>query len=372
MRKLIIVISIIVILGLSFLLMNYFNSLKELPTSTEAEKAAIYVKATPVVYEEISPVIVESGRLGSYNTIEVISEVQGEILNSETPLNKGQNFKKGDLLIRIFNEEAVYNLKASKSRFLNLVANLLPDFKIDYPENYQRWLDFFNSIKIDKPLPELPEISSAQQKIFLASRNILNDYFLIKASEIRLSKYEIHAPFNGAYTEVMLELGSIANIGSRIARIIRTDELELEIPIQVDEISWIKIGDKAIISSEQSDEKLKGKVVRIADYVNRSTQSISVFISVRSTKRTKLYEGLYLTAEFTGKPLDFVMEMPRNAIFNTNEVFTVVHGKLKVNEIDIIKINEKTLLFSGLDEGEELVIIPIVNVEEGDVVEIIR
>ncbi len=372
MRKLIVVVSIIIILGLSFLLMNYFNSLKELPASTKVEEAVIYVKATPVIYEEISPVIVESGRLGSYNTIEVISEVQGEILSTETTLIKGQSFHKGDLLIRIFNKEAVYNLKASKSRFLNLVANLLPDFKIDYPENFQTWLSFFNSIKIDNPLPDLPEILSPQQKIFLASRNILNDYYLIKASEIHLSKYEIYAPFDGAYTEVMLESGSIANIGSRIARIIRTDELELEIPILVDEISWIKIGDKVKIKTGQSDEKLQGKVVRIADYVNKSTQSISVFISMRSSKKTKLYEGLYLTAEFTGKPLNNVMEMPRNAIFNTNEVFTVVDGKLKLKEIDIIKINEKTLLFSGLDEGEELVIVPIVNVEEGDVVEIIR
>ena len=113
MRKLIIVVSIIIILGISFLLMNYFNSLKELPATKEAEKAAIYVKATPVIYEEISPVIIESGRLGSYNTVEVISEVQGEILNSETSLIKGQSFYKGDLLIRIFNKEAVYSLKAS-------------------------------------------------------------------------------------------------------------------------------------------------------------------------------------------------------------------------------------------------------------------
>lgn len=372
MRKPIIIVSIILILGLSFLLMYYFNSLKELPVSSEAEKAEIYVKAIPVVYMEISPVITESGRLGSFNTVEVISEVQGEILDSEIPLTKGQSFKEGDLIVRIYNQEAVYSLKASKSRFLNLVANLLPDFKIDYPENYQRWLSFFNSIKIDKPLPELPEITSTQEKIFLSSRNILNDYFLIKASEIHLSKYDIYAPFDGSYIEVMLESGSIANIGARIARIIQTDELELEIPIPVDEISWIKIGDKVEIETEQSDEILQGKVVRIADYVNRSTQSISVFISVRSSKKTKLYEGLYLIAKFTGKPLNYVMEMPRNAIFNTNEVFTVVNDKLKVNEIDIIKINEKTILFSGLKEGEELVVEPLVNVEEGDIVEIIR
>ena len=66
------------------------------------------------------------------------------------------------------------------------------------------------------------------------------------------------------------------------------------------------------------------------------------------------------------------MEMPRNAVFNNNEVFAVVEGKLVKRTIHIHKINETTLLFSGLDEGMELVVEPLVNVLENTPVEITR
>ncbi|MCD4747659.1 MAG: HlyD family secretion protein [Bacteroidales bacterium] len=371
-RKIIILISIIVIIVGAISLMMYFMSFKELPAEKNPENRKIFIKASPVVYNDIIPVIKEGGRLGSNHNVDVISEVQGEILKGNIPLKKGQSFKQGDLLIRIFDEETKYNLKAGKSRFLNTIANALPDFNIDFPDNYKNWMNFFNSIEIDKPLPELPKIISSQEKTFLSSRNILNDYFIIKSSEVRLEKYSIYAPFNGAYTDVFLEVGSIANPGIRIAKIIRTDKLELEIPIKVDEINLIRIGDKVKITTENSNNVLEGTIVRIADFVNPQTQSISVFINVNQQDDMELYEGLYLLAEFDGKHIKNVMEMPRNAVFNFNEVFIVENGKLVKRNINIHKINEKTLIFSGLDEGVKLVVVPLVNVQEGDEVKIIK
>ena len=78
---------------------------------------------------------------------------------------------------------------------MNGIACILPDIKIDFPESFQKYQDFFNSLKIDQPLPELPELDSDKEKVFLASRNILNDYFNIKSAEVRLSKYRLICTF---------------------------------------------------------------------------------------------------------------------------------------------------------------------------------
>ena len=67
-----------------------------------------------------------------------------------------------------------------------------------------------------------------------------------------------------------------------------------------------------------------------------------------------------------------VMEMPRNAVFNNNTVFAVEEGRLVKQTIDIQKINETTLLFSGLAAGTELVREPLVNALENAPVEIMR
>jgi len=133
-RKIIVVVSIIAIFFISIMAMKYFSSMKESPETRTPENIARKVKALPVAYQPVSYVISSTGRLGSQSYVDIISEVQGEILKGNVPMKKGQRFKKGDLLIRIYDEVTDYNLKASKSRFQNSIANILPDFKIDFPD----------------------------------------------------------------------------------------------------------------------------------------------------------------------------------------------------------------------------------------------
>ncbi|NQT77044.1 MAG: efflux RND transporter periplasmic adaptor subunit [Bacteroidetes bacterium] len=369
-RKFIVVISIIAILVISFLAMSYFTALKKTPETETPEEIARKVQALPVDYDRVSYTISSTGRLGSQSYVDIISEVQGEILPGNVPLKKGQRFRKGELLIRIYDEITDYNLKAAKSRFQNSIANILPDFKIDFPEDYQKIKDFFDLLKINEPLPELPVINSDQQRIFLASRNILNDYFSIKSSEIQLSKHRIFAPFNGTFTIVNLEVGSIASPGSRLARIINTSMLELEIPVAVSDVKWITKGDKVKVTSGDEAEEWTGTVVRKADYVDSQSQSVSVFISVQNNADHPLYEGQYLKAWFRGELTGQAMEIPRRAVFNSNEVFIVIDSTLKKAEINILKINQKSMIFNGLDEGVYVVVEPLVNASEGTMVEI--
>lgn len=371
-RQVIIVGSIILIVVASVFIMFGLQTLKKDPPSKKSEKIVLSVKAKSVKYIDIIPEINESGRLGSQHYVDLISEVQGEILKTDITLKKGQNFKKGDLLIKVFKEETKLNLQAAKSRFLNALANILPDMKIDFPGSYNQWMNFFNSINIKKSLPSLPEINSSKEKIFLASRNILNDYYTIKSSEIRLSKYSIYAPFDGSYSNVLLEVGSIANPGSRIAKIIRTDKLELEIPVKAEEVKWLNINDKVNVFTEDKKRKLQGKIIRISDFINQETQAVSVFISIMPDNKIKLMEGQYLIAEFRGESISNVMEIPRRALVNFDEVYVVENGKLLKKEIEIHKINDQTVIFSGLEENAEVVIEALINIQEGDEVKVIR
>jgi len=141
-RKIIVTISIVGILALAFMTMSYFADQKETPETQIPDEVSRKVKALPVSYEQVSYTISSTGRLGSQSYVDIISEVQGEILPGNVPLKKGQRFRKGDLLIKIYDEITDYNLKAAKSRFQNSIANILPDFKIDFPEDYQKIKDF--------------------------------------------------------------------------------------------------------------------------------------------------------------------------------------------------------------------------------------
>jgi multidrug efflux pump subunit AcrA (membrane-fusion protein) len=365
LRQWIIALVAIAILIIAFLVSGMFSSMKQDPASVEEETIARKVKVDTVRYEEVPVTFLAAGRLGSHQYVNLIPQVQGELLPTRVPLKKGQSFKKGDLLIRIFDEEAAFNLKASRARFLNLIANALPDFKIDFPDRFDALMTFFESIDIDKKLPELPEIKSQKIKTFLSSRNILNEYYSIKSAEVRFSWHKIYAPFNGTYTEVNQEVGSLANPGFAVARIISTELLELEVPVEVGDIKWVDEGDQVMVYSEDYSNKWLGNVIRKADFVDPTTQAVSVFITVLPTRAQPLFEGQYLRAEFSGGKIPASMSIPRSAVFNANQVFSISGGKLAKSEITIMKVSQEEIIFNGIEENTVIVTEPLANAREG-------
>ena len=364
--------ALIILSVLTYLLYGALSSMENKSKEKQKEAIKLYVKAQKVAYTTNTAIIIESGRLSSQNIVDLSSEVQGQILPGNVVLKEGTRFKKGNLLVRIFDKEALNNLKASKSRFMNGVATILPDIKIDFPESYRKYLDFFNSLRIDQPLPELPPLDSDKEKVFLASRNILNDYFSIKSAEVRLSKYRLYAPFDGTFTAVYLEPGSVANPGSRIASMIRTDKLEMEVPVRSNDAYWIKIGDEVSVSTKDRSVTWTGKVVRKSAFMDPASQTIMVYVALAHKNHKPLYQGQYLLAEFASKTIENSMEIPRNALFDKNKVFTVAEGKLKEQEINVLRKGETTVIFSGLPEGSEVVVEPLVNAKDGFNAEILK
>jgi len=371
-KSLISIVTIIILFVLSYFLYGMLSNMEESPEEKKREDLKLFVHTEKVTYTTNTAKIIETGRLSSQHKVDLSAEVQGQILPGNVILKEGTNFKKGDLLIRIFDDEAKNNLKASKSRFMNGIAAILPDIRIDFPESYQKYQDFFNSIKIDKPLPELPKLDSDKEKVFLASRNILNDYFNIKSSEVRFAKYRLYAPFNGTFTAVYLETGSVANPGSRIASMIRTDKLELEISVRIEDVYWINVGDKVNVSTKDRHNTWAGLVVRKSNFMDPSSQAVTVYVALKPEKNKPLFPGQYLNAEFASKTLENSMEIPRNAVFNKNKVFTIVDGLLSENTVNILKSNETTVLISGLSVGADVVVEPLVNAKEGFKAEILN
>lgn len=371
-RRIVIVTAFIFIVGLAFGIMKFLVAQKEEPSSRSPVVAKRYVETEKVNYKTIVSPVKATGRVNSVSELDIIAEASGKILVFDIPLKKGAKFSKGDILFTIYPDEAALALKSRKSQYLNQLANLLPDITIDYPDREPIFRDFFNSIDINKPLPAFPEINNEKLKIFLASRNILSDYYGILREELQLSRHTIKAPFDGTFTDVYLEAGAYTNTGGRVAHAIRTDVLEIEAPLERFDAEWVKVGDNVTVQSDLKADDWKGKVIRKSEFVDFKTQSQNIFIQVENNNKKPLLVGEYLDVTFPGHPIKDAMEVPRNIVFNTNEVFVVDGQRLSKRIIDIIKLNEKTLIFNGLKEGEILVMQPLINVQEGTLVEILK
>ncbi len=359
-----IIVALIVLLGGSAALSELFVSMKPEQKQKPEVEMKRFVKAKKVVYTDIVSPLSKEGRAVTGSEVTLVAEAAGKIEPGEVLLRKGEAFRKGQLLAVIYKDEAELALQAKKSQFLTTMTTLLPDLKIDYPDYYPDYEKFFYTIDLEKDIPPLPEIESDKLKIFLASRDVISAYYSIKQDEKKLMRHSLYAPFNGTFTQVNFEVGGYVNTGGQIGKMIRTDHVEIEVPVPNKESKWIKIGDEVLVYEEDYQNQKQGIVVRKANFIDPTTQSRSVFVKVNSTPKDPLLTGEYRVVDFPGHKIKNSMEIPRNAVFNTNTVYSIEDGKLKKQDINVVKLTETTLIFDGLDEGIKIVVEPLINVKE--------
>ena len=213
----------VVLIGLAIGFATYSINTKPVPKKDDKKASALFVKTEKVSLTKTASDMKYRGRVTAFDNVSLGAEMQGRIMQGDVRFKAGEKFKKNDLLVKIYNENARAALKADISSFLQTLSKILPDIKVDYGEEYDKWFTFFNAIDVEKPLPDLPPINSNKEKVFLAANNVLSGYYTLLQQEINLSRYAIYAPFNGSFKSVSKEIGAVANAGSELATIIRSD-----------------------------------------------------------------------------------------------------------------------------------------------------
>lgn len=328
--------------------------------ATDTQVKLKFVNTETVKLQTYASEIEALGRVNSTQAISVMAEVQGILLSGNLPLKKGTSFTKGQVLFGVNSNDASLLIAARKSNFLTLLANILPDIKVDYPNHYEVWNMFFDNIDMERPLPPIPPLVSAKLKTLLATRNVLSEYYSIRADQVRLSKYTITAPFSGTIVDAFTDVGAIVNPGSPVINIINNSALEVECQVKMDEAKLVKIGAKTILTDDQDNSWL-GKVRRKGQYLNPNTQSVPVFVELVSTEN-EVFNGMYLLSSIDGDSIPNVFEIPRSALLgNSAEVYVVRDSILIRQNVDVVLLRGERALIGGLDSGEAIVIEPLVN-----------
>lgn len=323
------------------------------------------VNAIKIINSDIHSEIKSSGRVVSLNNITITSEVGGKI-NGNFSIKKGTNFKKGDVLFKIKNTEIKLLVDAKKSNFMNLISNNLADIKLDYPQDYIKWDNFFNSISFNTPISKLPETTTSKEKNFIISRGIMAEYLSLKSDEEKLKKYTIKANFDGVISKSYTDLGANINMGSPIIDVIRKGEMEIELTVNTSEINFIEIGNT--VHFTDNNNNFDGTITRKGSFVNQNTQSISVFAEINSRNQL-LYNGMYLESIIKTKKNKDVCKISRRSIFSDNKIFTInSNNELEIKSINIISNKGNNVIVDNISNNTIVVSEPLINIKEGTIV----
>lgn len=302
------------------------------------------------------------GKILSNQEIDITMEVQG-ILDQELPaLKVGKSFSEGSILLKVERTEALYNLLARRSSFINLIATLLPEISIDLPDEKSKWEDYLNALNPAKELAPLPETKSRKEKLLLVSRNIPSEYYNIKALETQVEKYYYEAPFTGTVTASFVSPGAMVTPGMRIATIAKTNDHEVEAPVSIEHISQFERVDTVYFTDYKSDTIGQGSFIRKSKMINQQTQSVPCFFSIEPVKGKELIQGSFVNLSVTLPLYDSSIALPENAIINGK--VQILQDSLVV-EKPVTILGEKTdsVFVKGINDGEEVILEPITLIE---------
>jgi len=241
--------------------------------------------------------------------------------------------------------------------------------KFDYPDAYASIKGFLDNLKLNRPLPPLPDPSSDREKYFLAGRNIYQAYYDIAGLETRLSKFSIVAPFNGVVTLSTVKPGTLVRAGQKLGEFIDASVFELAADIDVNDCSLIKIGDRVELASttvepasdaeesvtDSSGETLIGHVVRVGSAIDSNTQSLKIYVEVKNPGgqplSQRLKEGMYLKGYVLGNQFLGAAEISRKLLPEKNKVLVIRDNRVHLVAVDVLRYNRNSVIVKGLTNG---------------------
>lgn len=341
LRKIILsVIGVALIVGALFFA-NYLIKNKNKPKPV-VPKVVKTVLVDTVKNESIPIVVSANGNLVAKQRVELYSEVQGIFKTGSKLFKPGQKFNKGEALIRMDASEYYATVQSAKSSLYNSIAAIMPDLRLDFPDAFQKWQTYLNNFDLNKTTPKLPVISNEKENYFVTGRGIVSAYYNVKTLEQRLTKYRILAPFSGILTEALVTEGTLVRNGQKLGEFINPSVYEMEVAISKSYADVLKEGESVRLTSLDNTKTYEGKVSRVNGSIDATTQTITAYIEV---KHPNLKEGIYLEANINAEKVDNAIQIDRNLLLDSEEIYVVNDSLLDVIAVKPVHFsNEKVIL----------------------------
>ncbi|MFC6491080.1 efflux RND transporter periplasmic adaptor subunit, partial [Nitratireductor sp. GCM10026969] len=226
-------------------------------TETPAPQPTL-VAVRPSTAEEVPQYIYAQGVAEPYRTTEVISTVGGTLAAVEA--QQGDTVEAGTVLARVRLDARQSRLVSTEARVESLEADLEALLELEAQ-------GFATPARVRELRSQLEEGRAALERV---------------REEIRDTTIE--APISGIVSDVFVNSGESAPVGTSIARIVDNAPLRVALHISQRDIGSVDVGRAAVVSFA-TDDLAKGRVCFVAPAADPQTRTFRVEIRVPNTER---------------------------------------------------------------------------------------
>jgi len=394
---------VIILLMLSFVAYNITQTKPTASTGKVSQGSRLLVE-TQVVHEDAFSIAVESfGVVQAKTNSDLYSLISGQIKTVSNGFENGSFFKEGDVLLEIDSADYEVEVQVASGSLVNAELALSEE-EARYEQAQRDW-----SKTQDKKLASdfalrVPQLRAARANLDTAKAKLV-------LAKLNLERTKVKAPYDGRILDTFVNKGVVVGPSVKLAQIYSTDSIEIRLPIATKDIQFIDLPEQNKAEQNQSllndlpevlisnnliepPQIWKGKVVRTEATIDSASQQLYVVARVddpflehsRSvlhtsksleplTKLRPLKIGQYVRATIIGKELTGVISIPNSTLYQGNYVYVVEdidEGKtaLMRKRVDSLWRNKQsTVIASGLENGQRLVMTLLGQVTSGTVID---
>ena len=367
---------IVIALGLTFILVKSRN----IPKPLETPYLGPLVETAELVKSSRRVVVFGTGTAQSRQEVNITPQVRGRVSELSTNMVEGGTFRKGELLFAI--ESVDYELAIDLARASLAQAEL----ELQRNENLarvarQEW-HALNPGSTEEPDPLVvyePQMKSARAQRDAAAANV-------RQAEINLQRTRLLAPFNGYVRSEQLELGQYLNAGSAVATIVGTDQVEIVVPVILDDLAWLQVprngglqkGSEVEVELQSGGRNFRwqGAITRAMGEIDPHNRTAHVVVTVTDplakdgagkSLLNQLLPGMFVEVRMLGEELADVIAVPRGALRDNDTVWIAdSENRLHIRTVDIIRRErDEILVQAGLQAGEQVILTGLTGAAEG-------
>ena len=328
--------------------------------------------------------------LKSYGTVkprtesELVPQVSGKIVSISPSFRNGGFFEAGEILVEIDDRDYQASVSNAKASLIEARQTLVQE-QAQVKQAKEDWTRLGNQGEPPTLVSREPQLKAAQAKVLAAEA-------LLDTAQANLERTRLLAPYAGRMLEKKADVGQVVSANSSLASIYAVDTIEVRLPLKNRDLAYIdlpeslRIDDQGridfpsvqLVSELGKTEYWPGQIVRTEGAIDAASQQLYVIAQIddpygeTARDRQPLKIGQYVKAEITGRQLTGALVIPNNAIYQGSYVYVAEQGLLRRRDITIAwQNNDDTLIESGLQAGELLVITPLGQVASGTAVKIV-
>jgi len=371
------------------------------------------VEVFPARAEDFQMVVEAFGTVAPRESLKLVAQVRGQIVDIYQSFKEGNFVKKGTLLIQI--DPRTYSLEVKRrkvqimqseaelKRLKQEVVNLKSRIKIANSDVALAKNEYLRLKKlIDRKVIAQSQLDKAEQA-YLASRErrqaIKNQLALIgprreqliaaremaevmyQQADLDLERSGIVAAFDGWVLEKAIEVGQHVNVGQQLGSIYKAGELDIEVRIPTKEFKWLPagMGNNSSIAADvifrnTGDEQVwQGRVARVKARMDERTRTLPVVIEVdetaiaqESVSGFRLRPGMFVTIRIKGKAVNDAYVLPRYVVYPGDIVYTLQDDQLKIKNVGILRsYKDSVIVNEGLSEDDQIISTPLSGAVDG-------